>query len=122
MIFDKFCKIVEKFIPGMEKIAVESNVLFLIKMPTKLLKKGKHSELLQFKDIFALPFKITAIEDPASLIILIDTEDNQIGYSGKRIFIEFTPWSSTSESFADADESKKNISYKCRKSTRSKSQ
>jgi len=52
---------------------------------------------------FFLPFPFIAVEDPASVILLIDCEENQIGLDKKRFFIELLPFTSENQNFYDGN-------------------
>lgn len=101
MIFDKFCLLAEKHFPELKPLAEDAKLFVFDKPAHKYLRKDAGEEYAKYADIFALPFKITAIEDPASLIIFVDTEDDQIGFSKRRDFIEIMPWDQNEMGFRD---------------------
>ncbi len=100
MLFDKLCGIVEKFFPEKRIILENAKVFTFDKIPHEHLSKIKPDFDL---DLFALPFPITAIEDAASLIILIDSQEHQIGLSSQRNFIEFMEYGKNSEAFSNVN-------------------
>lgn len=92
MIFDKFCTLAERHFSELIPVAENSKLFIFDKPAHKYLKKNAGLEYAKYKDVFSLPFKTTAIEDPASLIIFIDSEEDQVGFSQRRDFIEVIPW------------------------------
>lgn len=111
MIFDKFCTIVERHLPDLRMIAEEMK-LFLFEKPAHIaLSKTVDKEFLDCLDVFTLPFRVTGIEDPGSLIIFIDVEADNIGFSKKRMFIEVCPAYRMSGSYADTSSEKDNALF-----------
>ncbi len=106
MIFDKLCNIVEKHnIQALETYVKQAQIF---EIPAKahefLPKTGKPSD---FSNFF-LPFPITAIEDTASCIILIDSTKNQRGLDKKRFFIEALSINTPAQNFGDYNKLDKN--------------
>jgi len=91
MIFDKFCAIIERQLPEHRKVAEEAKLFVFDKIPHHVLPKKGEADYEEIKELFTLPFPITAIEDPASLIILMDKKNNQIGVNEERFYIEVSP-------------------------------
>jgi hypothetical protein len=98
MLFDKLCGVVERFFPDKRTILEEAKLFTFDKIPHEHLSKTKPDFDL---DLFALPFPITAIEDAASLIILIDSQVHQTGLNIERNFIEFMEYGKNSEAFSN---------------------
>jgi len=103
MIFDKFCSFVERHYSPFNAVARESKLFVFNKIPHEFLKKNAQMEYKKHEDIFAIPFPITAIEDPASLIILMDEEEGQLGFGSRRKFIEVIPLLVNETAFSDGD-------------------
>ena len=99
MLFDQFCSAVEKFLPGLKPIAEDAKLFIFDKTPHLVLKKHNGESYIKVMDLFALPFNITAIEDPATLIILMDTMENQVGLDTHRNYMEFAKLNSDSSAF-----------------------
>ncbi len=85
MLFNQFCGIAEKFLPDHIDTAKRANLFYFDKAPHEFLPKSKPD--INF-DMFTLPFPITAVEDPANLIILSDPVEGQFGINLERKFIE----------------------------------
>jgi hypothetical protein len=98
MLFDKLCGVVERFFPDKRTILEEAKLFTFDKIPHEHLSKTKPDFDL---DLFALPFPITAIEDAASLIILIDSQVHQTGLNVQRNFIEFMEYGKNSDAFSN---------------------
>jgi hypothetical protein len=98
MLFDKLYGVVEKFLPEKRTILEESKIFTFEKIQHEHLSKQKPDFDL---DLFALPFPITAIEDTASLIILIDSQVHQTGLNVQRSFIEFMEYGKNSDAFSN---------------------
>lgn len=91
MIFDRFCSIVERHFPEYRKIAEDAKI-FIFEEPAHLvLPKDEDAAYTDEIDLFALPFQVTAVEDPASLIILVDSKPDLLGIDATRYFIEVIP-------------------------------
>ncbi|WP_045221558.1 hypothetical protein [Desulfonatronum thioautotrophicum] len=100
MLFDKLCGVAEKFFPGKKSILEDAKLFTFDKIPHEHLSKTKPDFDL---DLFALPFPITAIEDAASLIILIDSQEHQTGLNVQRNFIEFMEYGKNREAFSNVN-------------------
>ncbi len=87
MIFDKLVSIVENQMHEIKYIVEDAKIFEFPFIAHEVLKQDpeKYEEMA---DTFYLPFSITAIEDKASCVVLIDTEENQRGLWGRRNFIE----------------------------------
>lgn len=103
MLFDKFCSVVEQHFPELRGIAEQAKLFVFEKAPHLVLKKNAGADYREFENIFALPFRVTAIEDPASLIVLIDKEEDAVGFGPCRGFIELLPWNNDESAFAESN-------------------
>lgn len=103
MIFDKFCLFAERHYPKFKNIADNAKLFVFDNIPHEYLKKNAQKEYSEHAEIFALPFSITAIEDPASLVILIDSIEGQVGYDAPRSFIEVIPFLANANAFSDGN-------------------
>lgn len=91
MMFDKLCNIIEKQFPKFKSVLEATHLFVFPYVPHDVLDKEISGDLEWVKDNFFLPFPKIAIEDKASCIVLYDTEKNQTGLSGTRLFIEYMP-------------------------------
>lgn len=89
MIFDQLCGVAERHFPDMVESLEQAHLFHFAGAPHEFLPK----EPPHFDDeLFHLPFPVTAIEDDASLIVLIDLKPDQLGLkSAERFFIEALP-------------------------------
>jgi hypothetical protein len=114
VIFDAMCGIVERHYRN-EKVLGWLKEARIFRFPGRLHELSRaltDGERAKFYDAvggmeflaehFFLPFPVVAVEDTASCVVVIDTEENQKGLSGKRLFLEGM-WASNrnSEEFAD---------------------
>ena len=99
MLFDQFCSVAEKFLQGLKPIAEDAKLFIFDKTPHLALKKDNGEAYMKHAELFALPFNITAIEDPATLIILMDSMENQVGLDSRRTYIEFAKLKSDRSAF-----------------------
>lgn len=94
MIFDKLAGIVERHFPHFKDMMTQAKLFQFEGIPHHILPalfSDKTSE--EVDDIcnsFFLPYKVTAIEDGASCIIIADRKDNQTGIDAPRFFLEAT--------------------------------
>lgn len=100
MLFDKLCGVIEKHFPDKRSILEDAKLFTFDKIPHEHLSKTKPDFDL---DLFSLPFPITAIEDAASLIILIDSQEHQTGLNVPRYFIEFMEYGKNTEAFSNVN-------------------
>lgn len=95
MFFDNLCKIVEHHqeLRDLKQPLNEAALFVFDKPPHEFLPKSyDEADTRWLMDNFYLPFPVTAIEDPASVVVLIDEEENAHGL-GKvsRRFVEALP-------------------------------
>lgn len=88
MIFDKFCSVVERHFPEFRYLA-ENTKVFLFKEYAHTIKPEDTTE--EDFNNFVLPFPSVVIEDPATAVILVDSEEGQVGMAGKRSFVDIAP-------------------------------
>jgi hypothetical protein len=102
MIFDQFCGIAERHLPQLIPLLRQARLFQFPGRPHEVLPRDVTDEEVEaMRQMFFLPYPVCAIEDPASCIILEDTEPNQIGLGGLRRFIECMPFSDNPEDFQD---------------------
>jgi hypothetical protein len=90
MIFDQFAGIVERHLPNLLSIVNQAKLFSFPGRAHEVLSKDRLTEdRVQFlRDLFCLPFPVVAVEDSASLIILIDETPDTVGLYSRRKFIE----------------------------------
>src|ERR1035438_2025859 len=86
MIFDQFLKLVELYIPQYKYIAEQARLFVFDIIPHESLPTNVPNWF--DNSLFILPFPVTAVEDKASLMIVIDQKPNAIGLSIERRVIE----------------------------------
>lgn len=92
MIFDKLCGLVERHLPEYKQIIEDSNLFIFPGRSHEILTEITTDSQFKRIEVFQLPFTVTAVEDTASLVILIDCEPGQIGFDKPRYFIEAMPF------------------------------
>lgn len=103
MLFDKLCGLSERHFPILSKILHDIALFHFADTPHIFLNKVKNE--VNYKDaneLFQLPFSEVAIEDNASVTLLMDTSKNQIGLDSERKFVDMfciddTPVTQTNE-------------------------
>lgn len=103
MFFDSLIGICERHYPEVLSTLERAKIFSFPEIPHKVLPKEFTEDSDWLEDNFFLPFPITAIEDKASCVILIDTEKKQRGALGVRRFIECMPFASDHEAFREWD-------------------
>jgi hypothetical protein len=99
MLFDLACKIVERQIPALRPLLRRAALFYLDGEPQQYtVTQYEPEDITFFTDNFMLPFPVTAIEDKASLIFLIDPgalekgvrdkDDRPMGCSITRAYME----------------------------------
>lgn len=92
MIFDAFVGMAEHFLPEFRKPAERAAVFLFPGRAHEVLPEAMSDDVVRdLIAMFFLPFPIVAIEDTASCVILMDSKENQAGFSEPRTFIEITP-------------------------------
>lgn len=89
MLFDKLCGIVEKNQDrlGMLVEPLREAKLFVFDRPAHEVATPEALDGVDW-DLFCLPFRVTAIEDSGSVVLIADTHDDVIGLNQPRIFVE----------------------------------
>jgi len=92
MVFDLLCQIADKHIPSARPWLHDAKLFdFPYRSHEVLPKAYTPEEEAVINENFFLPFPAVAIEDTASVVVLVDTEPEQRGLSGTRYFIEALP-------------------------------
>lgn len=91
MLFDTLLKVTSKNLPALNPILDKAALFHFPYVPHEKLPKSFDGDIDLIKELFHLPFPITAVEDPAGIVILIDNQPNQLGLSTERLFVEIVP-------------------------------
>ena len=97
MLFDRLCRIAERFVPDIETEDLEFPTLRSILMDAKIFEfpgdetwfSYAHEDLEFLAENFFLPFRTVAVEDKLGLVILHDMEENARGMHKLRFYINF---------------------------------
>lgn len=93
MFFDNLCKVAERH--RMDELLPFLRDAKLFHIPIRahevLAKEYSREEVESMRGQFFLPFRVCAVEDTASCIVLIDEEEDQVGFAAPRRFVEFLP-------------------------------
>ncbi len=105
MLYDQLCAVVERHLPELIPVVGTASLFYFPKLPHDVLPKTYTEDKGQwYTDNFILPFPCICIEDPASLVILLDLVPEQIGIKNDRIFIEVVPFNAAAAgNFREAD-------------------
>ena len=107
--FDRLCWFAERFPevmgPTMAGILRKAHLFKFPHVPHEVLPRHHSKEELDFQhEFFGLPFRVVAIEDPTSCVLLWDDKPDQSGLGVRRWFIELAPLSMTNaRSWNDAE-------------------
>lgn len=89
MLFDKLCGLVERYFPFMSSYFHNAALFHFPGIPHNFLTEIKNEiNYNEANELFSLPFPVVAIEDNASVTVLMDTQKDQIGLHGERHFID----------------------------------
>jgi hypothetical protein len=92
MIFDALRRIVDNWLNDIQPLAEAATLIHLPVTPHKVLPREQDLETMSDVSInFRLPHRITAIEDNASCVLLIDQKPDLVGLHEERMFIECVP-------------------------------
>ncbi|HET6250893.1 MAG TPA: hypothetical protein VFE47_24605 [Tepidisphaeraceae bacterium] len=92
MIFDALGKIAGNWLADIKPLVDRAVLLHLPVTPHKVLPRQQDLEAMSEVSInFRLPYPITAVEDNASCVVLIDPQPNLKGLAENRLFIECVP-------------------------------
>jgi hypothetical protein len=102
MIFDALRQIADNWLPDIKPLVETAAVLHLPVTPHKVLPRNQDLETISSTSInFGLPHPVTAIEDNASCVLLIDTKPGLVGLAERRMFIECIPVDSDESNYND---------------------
>ncbi len=102
MIFDKFCKIVERSIPGLVKTVDQARLFHFPGRPHEFLPKEFDDDTIKFlSKQFILPFPCVCVEDTAGAVFLIDFKKNIKGIDVLRAYIDIVPFHTPASEFGD---------------------
>jgi hypothetical protein len=107
MIFDRFATAIERQWPLMKGVADATKLFDFPGRAHEVLPQEHTEETVErLKADFFLPYSNVFIEDSASGVLLQDTEEEQRGISGRRLFSVVIPLDGTNDGeFADSPES-----------------
>lgn len=89
MLFDLACRVAERQVPELERVLRRVALFLLPAAPHTFLPKSWEEDEAEFyQENFFLPFPMIAIEDTASLTLLMDIEEGAVGSDKPRNFIE----------------------------------
>lgn len=95
MIFDKLCSIAERHLPDLIELLKKTRIFIFEGDPHKELigayDNRTDEEMIDIYDNFSLPYNNIAIEDNATCIVLIDTQEDQLGLGSVRLYLEAIP-------------------------------
>jgi hypothetical protein len=100
MLFDKLAGFAERFRPDLVPLLEQTRIFEFPGRSHEVLNRIYPEE--ELSDFF-LPFSNIVIEDSASAIMLLDTEENQQGLNGPRRFIEILDTATDSAEFNDSE-------------------
>jgi hypothetical protein len=92
MIFDALCGMAERLVPELSKMCSEAE-LFEFPQPAReaVPEAFKPDVFPALTQIFYLPFKVTAVEDPGCCVLFADSRPGQIGFDQLRSFLSIAP-------------------------------
>ncbi len=95
MLFDKLCGLAERHIPALIPTLQQAALFHFPGRPHDFLPQLKDQiDYDQANELFYLPFPVVALEDDASVVILMDSENGQLGLQGRRYFLDMMSTSS----------------------------
>ncbi len=101
MLFDKLCGLAERHLPTMLYVLDQAALFHFPGRPHEFLTQQRDRiDYDQANELFHLPFPIVALEDDASVCILMDTEKDQFGLGGRRYFIDMISASNDPENYS----------------------
>lgn len=103
MIFDQFCGLVERHFPAFTPLLKQAKIFYFEGIAHEVLPSTfTPDELEEFTSNFFMPFPVTAVEDKASCILLMDAVPGQRGLHCLRYYFELIPASAPVEAFGDS--------------------
>lgn len=101
MIFDQFCGLVERHFPDLRRL-IETARLFHFPGRAHEVLPRTQENVEYFLENFFLPFRCVAVEDTASVVILLDPIPETRGLTGiTRAFVECLPLGLSMDDFSD---------------------
>jgi hypothetical protein len=89
MLFDKLCGLAERHLPHLIPTLDQAALFHFPGRPHEFLTAQRDQiDYDQANDLFYLPFPVVALEDDASVCILMDSEEGQLGLEGRRHFVD----------------------------------
>ena len=89
MLFDKFCGLAERHLSHLIPILEQAALFHFPGRPHEFLTAQRDQiDYDQANELFHLPFPVVALEDDASVCILMDSEEGQLGLEGRRYFLD----------------------------------
>jgi hypothetical protein len=92
MIFDKLCGVVERHFPDFKKMMIKAKLFQFEGIPHHILptlfEDKTEEEVNDICNGFFLPYEVTAIEDGASCIVIVDEAPDTIGVDRPRFYLE----------------------------------
>jgi hypothetical protein len=89
MHFDKLCGLAERHLPHLIPLLEQAALFHCPGRPHEFLPEHKDRiDYDQANNLFQLPFPLVAMEDDASVCLLMDSEKDQIGLEGRRYFVD----------------------------------
>ncbi len=101
MLFDKLCGLAERHLHTMLPILEQAALFHFPGRPHEFLSQYRDQiNYDQANELFHLPFPIVALEDDASVCILMDTQKGQFGLDGRRYFVDMISASNDPENYS----------------------
>jgi hypothetical protein len=89
MLFDKLCGLAERHLPQLIPSLEQAALFHFPGIPHNFLQEVKYEiNYNEANELFHLPFPVVAIEDDASITILMDSQKDQIGLHSERYFLD----------------------------------
>lgn len=89
MLFDKLCGLAERHLPHLIPTLDQAALFHFPGRPHEFLTAQRDQiDYDQANELFHLPFPVVALEDDASVCILMDSEEGQLGLEGRRYFVD----------------------------------
>lgn len=102
MIFDALGAIASKWLTEIRPLVDAATLLHLPVTPHEVLPRQQDLETMSKVSVgFKLPYPITAIEDHASCVVLIDPRPDLLGLDEQRLFVECVPLQADEDRYND---------------------
>jgi hypothetical protein len=103
MLFDKLCGLAERHLPHLIPTLEQAALFHFPGRPHEFLTAQRDQiDYDQANNFFHLPFPVVALEDHASVCLLMDAEENQSGLKGRRYFVDLIAASNDSENYTSS--------------------